>query len=562
MTLITTASRTGRIAALTLATLLVACGGGGAGGDASSTPAPAPSPTPAPSPPPPPPPPPVGAFGPALSGTSTVSMLDVGLIAPQLLPGQTAPTYAGRYLPMIRHHAVGDVNGDGRPDIVICPSFFAYLPMMSCEAWLNRGDGGFRLAAADEVFDGGAPPIGGGSPWLGDFNGDGRTDLFLLSGGIECRVSNPPPGCDVSQHRVLYGQPDGRLKDASATALAADPDPALHHSSGYGDFDGDGVRDIAVCDLGVPFLQRNFGIYLLRGRPDGVFERITAGLPQDIASTNFDTRDMTVDWFGCGVTTLVDLDGDGRDELVTSTYINGLSGGTRYESRVYQRQASGTWELKATIPFPTAVSSLVASNGTRPGGFRIVHGDLNGDGRNDLVLAFESIDRGDHVQILRNDGNFQFTDRTLAWLGSHEIGFRQAQDTGYTRAMPQAIRDLNGDGIPDLQLDWGGFFHNALADKSPFWLNDGTGRLQRWMPTFGGARFTGQALADPQWTGLLGIPYTNPTSLLVFDVDGDGLQDWVFIDNLDPNPAATPQIIDSTYTEARIYIRVVRQVSE
>lgn len=152
---------------------------------------------------------------------------------------------------------------------------------------------------------------------------------------------------------------------------------------------------------------------------------------------------------------------------------------------------------------------------------------------------------------------------TTTWLGKHDVAIRQEGASAQTVGVA-AIKliDLNNDGKLDLYLSQGGFFHNALASASPFFLNDGTGKLAPWMPLIGGKRFLGQTLPDPQWIDLLKIPYTNNTDLLAFDATGDGFVDWVFIDGL-TNPSTEPLLpIDGMYTEEAIFVRVVPQVAK
>lgn len=104
---------------------------------------------------------------------------------PQLRPGPGYDMLAGNWL-------VGDVNGDGRQDLIhVCCKDHA-------DVWLGQPGGSFVLG----------PPLRPGSgydmlsgSWLvGDFTGDGRSDLFHL--------------CCKDHADVWHGQPDGSFAPA------------------------------------------------------------------------------------------------------------------------------------------------------------------------------------------------------------------------------------------------------------------------------------------------------------------------------------------------------------
>lgn len=253
---------------------------------------------------------------------------------------------------------------------------------------------------------------------------------------------------------------------------------------------------------------------------------------------------------------VVDLDGDGRLDLVVTTYIHGTMLTHVYETRVYQQQSNGSFMLKAKIPYPAEVAAVVAPDGTGAGAFNIVAGDIDGDGKPDIAIAFENMNApGSWMQMLHNDGNWAFTDQTLAWIGKYQMQFAQTGPTTQPIIIfAFKLVDLNNDGKLDLQLVTN-MFHNTLATWSPFWLNDGTGKLSPWLPLICGKRFLGQSQIDPSWKDLLKITSTRNTDLLAFDATGDGLVDWVFLDAIDADV-----FINGMHTETAAFVRVLPQL--
>jgi VCBS repeat protein/FG-GAP repeat protein len=66
--------------------------------------------------------------------------------------------------------AVGDLNGDGKPDLAVACEHGGVVSIL-----LGKGDGSFQPAV--EYAAGGSPV----SVALGDFNGDGKLDLALAN---------------------------------------------------------------------------------------------------------------------------------------------------------------------------------------------------------------------------------------------------------------------------------------------------------------------------------------------------------------------------------------------
>lgn len=536
------------VAALALPTaVFVGCGGSGgdAPAPAPATPPPAPTPSPAP----------VG-FGPPLAGLAVVSRIDVPAVTPQPSSAVPVPVFNNRYTPVGRRVAWGDFNGDGLNDIVICPGFFTSLPLLPCEIWLNRGGGRFSPGTA-EVVDGALGLQSNvNSLHVADFNRDGRADIVVVTQGREAYDGGP--NAFKSRNLVFMSQPDGKLKDVSATALASDTE-GFHHPSAVGDIDGDGWLDLAVTELGgLNGSNMATGVYFLLNDRQGGFVRSTAGLPPDVRSTDFTVPGAPdIDHLAPGTAQLGDLDGDGRLDLVTTAYINGSIKTNTRETRVYRQLPDGSFELRAQIPLPAELAALRAPDGTGVGAFCIAAGDLDGDGRPDIVIGFENlfIDAS-YVQVLRNDGSFAFSDRTAAWLGGYRQSVAQGAPANQTTLIANLrIADLNGDGKADLVLGVPNIFHNTLGTWSPFWLNDGSGRMAPWLPLIGGVRRTSTVQNAAEWTSVFQITSTRNTDLLGFDATGDGRTDWVFLDAIDANVT-----VNGMNTESGMYVRVLPQL--
>ena len=129
-----------------------------------------------------------------------------------------------------------DFDSDGDLDFVarqFNPNFAA-IPVL---AFRNDGQGHYTNATAQVIV--GNPQnesedVSG--PFVADFNGDGRMDLFWPDGG-----EDQPPFAG-GQSRILIQSADGHLVDETVARLPQIK--ALTHSVTLGDIDGDGDTDI------------------------------------------------------------------------------------------------------------------------------------------------------------------------------------------------------------------------------------------------------------------------------------------------------------------------------
>jgi predicted NUDIX family NTP pyrophosphohydrolase len=325
--------------------------------------------------------------------------------------------------------AIGDLNGDHKPDLAT-----ANVTWGTVSVFLNRGGGRFR-AKRDYPTDAGPTSIA-----IGDFNGDGRPDLATANSGANT----------VS---ALLNRGGGRFQAKLDYPTRAEP-----NSIAVGDLNGDGKPDLAVASGGggrgstaSVLLNKDDGGFAARqDYPTGGAGSIAIGDLNgdgklDLATANLDAGTVSVllnngsgsfqakrDYSVGGVLNSLaigDLTGDGKPDLATANQIGNVGS----DASVLANRGDGTFEARRNY-----------ATGRNP--FAVAIGDLNGDGKQDLVTG------GGGVSVLlnRDDGRFgpgrSYQTQLLAWS--------------------VALGDLNGDRKLDIATTDGSFHLRVLLNTT------------------------------------------------------------------------------------------------
>ncbi len=246
--------------------------------------------------------------------------------------------------------AVGDFNGDGIPDLaarVYCPGGCSSDTLTKgMQIFLGSGNGAF--VASQTLTLSGMVSIP--NFVVADFNGDGLSDLALVE-------SPGGGGCAEVVGTVnifLTDKTSGTLTPVSSSP-ATGPYPS---SLAVGDFNSDGIADLAVLNGDAGGCASSTNVSVLLGSGDGTF---TSSNPPFTGS-------------GSVSMAVGDFNGDGDQDLAIGNFV---------DDSLTILPGDGAGSFTAGAQLPVQFSSLIASD------------DLNGDGVQDLLGS-----GGDGVSIL------------------------------------------------------------------------------------------------------------------------------------------------------------------
>ncbi|MEA2428663.1 MAG: hypothetical protein QOF37_2291, partial [Thermoleophilaceae bacterium] len=332
--------------------------------------------------------------------TSTTTIdLRTGTGASGFLVNLPNPYYAHTLLSVA---GVGDVNGDGLPDLAIGDPVYYDKDSSYCtdcargDVYVVFGRGATTPLEADALGPAGyrilghstRSYLGVGLSGAGDMNHDGHADLIL--GEPQC-IANTLP-CDGGGVYVLYGKPDTGAVDLSQpldstrgfrVSGPAGPNGLGTAVAAPGDVNGDGRADLL---LGAPYTSGNaragngaaYVVFLPEHPPASIdlgAIGISAALIQGAADG---------DALGSSLAPAGDVDGDGyADVAVGAPHHGSAKRGSAYVLRnLHQAMVADAatlappdgYELTAARPESLALSLANL-------------GDLDGDGRDDLLLG-------------------------------------------------------------------------------------------------------------------------------------------------------------------------------
>jgi hypothetical protein len=286
-----------------------------------------------------------------------------------------------------RSVAVGDINGDATPDIVVanfCNFVDDTCSLTTLGLLLGHGDGTFAPALAIPLLGNSATSVA-----IADLNQDGAMDIAvtLLAAAVA--------GTAVE---ILIGNGDGTFRQP-IFAAAGDDDL---RSVTVGDLNGDGAPDLVLTGDKAGSDGSSHGTVSVRlGNGDGTFQPVV----------KYDSGVSPGGWANAAA--VADFNLDGRLDVVVANYP---------DDRVGVLLGNGDGTLQPVVLFD--------SGGIQA--WSVTAADVDGDGRPDIAVGHNS----GVVGVLTGNG-----DGTFGTLHTYPV-------PGMSAALTAA--DVNGDGNVDL----------------------------------------------------------------------------------------------------------------
>ena len=402
---------------------------------------------------------------------------------------------------------LGDLNGDGKLDLVVTSPG-------TTKVLLGMGDGRFAAPVSGTWGD--------GQRWVtvSDLNGDGKLDVVVLMSGMV---------------RVLPGRGDGTFSAALDSPTSKDAQSAV-----LGDVNGDGKADIVVS-MSNSGASGALGVLLGTGRgtfgmapayptgsapsamalgdvnDDGKMDVVTASQSSGTVSVLVGNGtgafaanvDYTVGKQPFALA-LGDLNGDGTLDIVT---VNLALDNTSIDTvSVLLGKGAGAFATKRDFVTAPRPNSLVL-------------GDVNDDGKLDIVTTNGGSYEKGTVNVLFGKGDGTFTSTT-----SFEAGYG-------TQGV--ALGDLNGDGVVDMVVANAGVEYNGSVTVM-VGKGDGTFPSSTAYRTGNGASYV--ALGDLDRDGVLDIVMSSGDAGNTSVLFGNG--DGTFTDDTGYTPSgARPRVL-------------------
>ncbi len=286
----------------------------------------------------------------------------------------------------------GDYNGDGKTDL------FHAIPVMwgqqYINTWLSNGDGTFNVLTFNP---GGNYPTSG--RWISaDVNGDGRTDMVHLRGATPIYYFNSWISKGDGNYEMKYFQLQNHLNRYAGAILFYYGGAVVPVAAG--DFNGDGKDDFTIVWFGESpdFPQVDIATLLSRG--DGSYHVV-----HYYPSNNFRITRIAADDIGRpGIQFLVgDFNGDGKSDILLGSLNKNISA-------LLLSKGDGTYD-----PRMGSTDGI----GYDLGNWGIA--DINKDGKSDVVHYI-----GTTVNVWLSNGNGNFIFHTNSILNGDNLneGFR------------------------------------------------------------------------------------------------------------------------------------------
>ncbi|MEE8450436.1 MAG: VCBS repeat-containing protein [Thermoguttaceae bacterium] len=315
--------------------------------------------------------------------------------------------------------AVADINGNGRPDVIALSTAADRVDWYENPGWQRR-----PIARTTRNID--LAPF--------DVDGDGRLEIALAAGFY---FSDATRGGNIQ----WLGRREDENEPWNVHPIAVDPDG---HRLRWGDLDGDGRAELVHAPIFGP------GSDAARDpKPSHLWAfRIPADLDAAPSASPWDTWKIDETLTVLHGLHVGDLDGDGRDEILTGSF----EGIHRFD---FEGEGStGTWRKVHISPGHQPAD---AKPGTARGTSEIVPGNL-GPGR-PMLAAIEPW-HGHQVVV---------------YLPDEQDGWqRQVLDETLDEGHALVVADFDGDGVDEIVAGWRG----------------GQGGLVMYDPADDGSRFT------------------------------------------------------------------------